>query len=153
MALKRADFPLPDLTDERTEEYFAGAARGELVLPRCDACNRLVWYPEPECPHCGGGAFTWVPVSGRGRVYTWAVVRRAFLPAFEEMVPFVTALVSLEEDPAVRIVSYVVDCDPEALAADMPVEAVFRPLRFPTVPDRSVPVPMFVPASPSESAA
>jgi uncharacterized OB-fold protein len=153
MALKRADFPLPDLTDERTAEYFAGAARGELVLPRCDACNRLVWYPEPECPHCGGHAFTWVPVIGRGRVYTWAVVRRAFLPAFEEMVPFVTALVSLEEDPAVRIVSYVVDCDPEALAADMPVEAVFRPLRFPTVPDRSVPVPMFVPASPSESAA
>jgi uncharacterized protein len=153
VALKRSDFPLPDLTDERTAEYFAGAARGELVLPRCDACNRLVWYPEPECAHCGGRVFTWVPVSGRGRVYTWAVVRRAFLPAFEEMVPFVTALVSLEEDPAVRIVSYVVDCDPEALAADMPVEAVFRPLRFPTVPDRSVPVPMFVPASRSESAA
>jgi uncharacterized OB-fold protein len=62
------------------------------------------------------------------------------------MVPFITALVSLEEDPAVRIVSYVVDCEPEALAADMPVEAVFRPLLFPTVPDRSVLVPMFAPA-------
>src|SRR6266568_4949971 len=137
MALKRADFPLPDLTDERTAEYFAGAARGELVLPRCDSCNRFVWYPEEECPHCGGRAFT------------WTVVRRAFLPAFEDMVPFVTALVSLEEDPAVRIVSYIVDCEPDALAADLPVEAVFRPLRFPTVPDRSVPVPMFVPAAPS----
>jgi uncharacterized OB-fold protein len=63
------------------------------------------------------------------------------------MVPFVTGLVSLDEDPSVRIVSYIVDCDPEALAADMPVEAVFRPLRFPTVPDKSVTVPMFVPAS------
>ena len=152
MALKRADFPLPDLTDERTAEYFAGAARGELVLPRCDSCNRFVWYPEDECPHCGGRAFTWTRVSGRGRVFTWTVVRRAFLPAFEEMVPFVTALVSLEEDTAVRIVSYLVDCEPDALAADLPVEAVFRPLRFPTVPDRSVPVPMFVPASPSRGA-
>jgi uncharacterized OB-fold protein len=146
MALKRADFPLPDLTDERTAEYFAGAARGELVLPRCGDCNRLVWYPEEECPSCGGRTFTWTRVSGRGRVFTWAVVRRAFLPAFEEMVPFVTALVALDEDPRVRIVSYVVDCDPDALAADLPVEAVFRPLRFPTVPDRSVTVPMFVPA-------
>jgi uncharacterized OB-fold protein len=146
MALKRADFPLPDLTDERTAEYFAGAARGELMLPRCGDCNRLVWYPEDECPSCGGRTFTWTRVSGRGRVFTWAVVRRAFLPAFEEMVPFVTALVALEEDPRVRIVSYVVDCDPDALAADLPVEAVFRPLRFPTVPDRSVTVPMFVPA-------
>jgi len=80
-------------------------------------------------------------------VFTWAVVRRAFLPAFEERVPFVTALVSLEEDPRVRLVSYVVDCAPEALAADLPVEAVFRPLRFPTVPDKSVTVPMFVPAA------
>jgi uncharacterized protein len=149
VSLKRDDFPLPDLSDERTAEYFAGAARGELMVPRCDACERLVWYPEEECPHCGDGTFTWVPVSGRGRVFTWAVVRRAFLPAFEEMVPFVTALVALDEDPAVRIVSYVVDCDPEALTADMPVEVVFRPLRFPTVPDRSVPVPMFMPASPS----
>jgi uncharacterized protein len=152
MALKRPDFPLPDLTDERTAEYFAGAERGELVLPRCDACNRFVWYPEEECPHCGGGGFTWTRVSGRGRLFTWTVVRRAFLPAFEEMVPFVTALVSLEEDPAVRIVSYVVDCEADALAADLPVAAVFRPLQFPTVPDRSVPVPMFVPASQSQGA-
>jgi uncharacterized protein len=149
VSLKRDDFPLPDLSDERTAEYFAGAARGELMLPRCNACNRLVWYPEEECPHCGAHDFTWVPVSGKGRVFTWAVVRRAFLPAFEEMVPFVTALVALDDDPAVRIVSYIVDCDPDALSADMPVEVVFRPLRFPTVPDRSVPVPMFVPASPS----
>ena len=152
MALKRADFPLPDLTDERTAEYFAGAARSELVLPRCDACNRFVWYPEEECPHCGGGAFTWTRVSGRGRLFTWTVVRRAFLPAFEEMVPFVTALVSLIEDPAVRIVSYIVDCEADALAADLPVKAVFRPLRFPTVPDQSVTVPMFVPASQSQGA-
>lgn len=147
MALKRADFPFPDLTDERTAEYFAGAARGELMLPRCAACHRLVWYPEEECPSCGGRTFTWTRVSGRGRVFTWAVVRRAFLPAFEEMVPFVTALVALDDDPRVRIVSYVVDCDPDGLAADLPVEAVFRPLRFPTVPDRSVTVPMFVPAA------
>jgi uncharacterized OB-fold protein len=147
LALKRADFPLPDLSDERTAEYFAGAARGELVIPRCDACGQLVWYPERRCPACSGESFTWAPVSGRGQVFSWTVVRRAFLPAFEEMVPFVTALVSLDEDPAVRIVSYLVDCEPEAVVADLPVDAVFRPLRFPTVPDRSVPVPMFVPAS------
>ena len=146
MALKRADFPLPDLDDERTAEYFAGAERGELVLPRCDSCARLVWYPAKACPYCGGAIFTWTAVNGRGRLYSWAVVRRAFLPAFEAMVPFVTALVALDEDPAVRLVTYVVDCDPDALAADLPLEAVFRPLSFPTVPDKQVTVPMFVPA-------
>jgi len=145
-AVKRDDFPLPDLADERTAEFFAGAARGELVIPKCDACAACCWYPEIACPRCGGEAFTWTRVSGRGRLYSWAVVRRAFLPAFEEMVPFVTALVALDDDPAVRIVTYVVDCDPDALAADQPLEAVFRPLSFPTVPGKAVPVAMFVPA-------
>jgi uncharacterized protein len=145
-AVKREDFPLPDLADERTAEFFAGAARGELVIPKCDACGAFCWYPEPECPRCGSEAFTWTPMSGRGRLYSWAVVRRAFLPAFEEMVPFVTALVALDEDPEVRIVTYVVDCDPEALAAAVALEVVFRPLSFPTVPGKAVPVPMFVPA-------
>jgi uncharacterized OB-fold protein len=144
-AVKRDDFPLPDLADARTAEFFAGAARGELVIPKCDACAAFCWYPEDACPRCGGGAFTWTRVSGRGRLYSWAVVRRAFLPAFEEMVPFVTALVALDDDPAVRIVTYVVDCDPDALAADQPLEAVFRPLSFATVPGKAVPVPMFVP--------
>lgn len=144
-AVKRDDFPLPDLADERTAEFFAGAARGELVIPKCDACEAFCWYPEDACPRCGCEAFTWTGVSGRGRLYAWAVVRRAFLPAFEEMVPFVTALVALDDDSAVRIVTYVVECDPDALAADQPLEVVFRPLSFPTVPGKVVPVPMFVP--------
>jgi hypothetical protein len=59
------------------------------------------------------------------------------------MVPFVTALVSLEEAPEVRIVTYVVDVAPADLAADLPLEVTFRPLQFPTVPGREVVVPMF----------
>ncbi len=145
-SLKRADFPLPDLEDPRTAEFFAGAARGELVIPKCDSCRAYCWYPERMCPQCGGETFTWTSVSGGGRLYSWAVVRRAFLPAFGDMVPFVTGLVSLDEDPSVRIVSYVVDCEPESLTADQPLAVVFRPLSFPTVPERSVAVPMFVPA-------
>jgi uncharacterized protein len=142
MAIKRADFPLPDLEDPLTCEFFAGAARHELLIPRCDECDRWVWYPEERCPGCGG-ALTWTRTSGRGRLFSWAVVRRPFLPAFAEMVPFVTALVSLEEATEVRIVTYVVDVDPADLTADLPLEVTFRPLQFPTVLDRSVVVPMF----------
>jgi uncharacterized OB-fold protein len=147
MAIKRADFPLPDLTDERTAEYFAGAQRGELLIPRCDSCGSLVWYPMDECDRCAGTSFTWTQVSGRGRLFSWAVVERAFLPAFGDMVPFVSALVALDDDPSVRLVSYVVDAPADALRADQPVEVVFRPLCFPTVPDREVTVPMFAPVA------
>ncbi len=144
MAIKRADFPLPDLEDELTKEFFAGAARNELVIPRCTACGAWVWYPEPACPACGG-ELAWTSTSGRARLFSWAVVRRPFLPAFAEMIPFVTALVALEEAPEVRIVTYIVDTDPQELTADLPLEVTFRPLSFPTVPDRAVAVPMFRP--------
>ena len=142
MAIKRADFPLPDLDDPLTGEFFAGAARGELVIPRCQACSRFVWYPAARCPGCEG-ALQWVPVSGAATLFSWAVVRRPFLPAFAEMVPFVTALVALVEDPGVRLCSYVVDAAPDELRADAALRVAFRPLSFPTVPDRSVTVPVF----------
>jgi uncharacterized OB-fold protein len=145
MAIRRADFPLPDLDDQLTRPFFDGAARAELVVPRCDRCGRYVWYPEPVCPRCGAADPSWVTVSGRGSLFAWTVVRRAFLPAFEDRVPFVSALVALEEDAAVRIVTYVVDCEPAALTADQPMIVDFRPLSFLTVPDRTVVVPMFRP--------
>ena len=53
MALRRDDFPLPDVADPLTAAFFAGAARGELVIPRCEQCARFVWYPAPECPARG----------------------------------------------------------------------------------------------------
>ena len=148
MAIKRDDFPLPDVDDPLVAPFFAGAARGELTVTRCDSCGRYVWYPEPQCNACGG-SLSWVPVSGRGTLFSWAVVRRPFLPAFAEAVPFVSALVALDEDPAVRIVTNIVDTDPDELRADMPVLVTFRPLSFPTVPDKAVIVPMFTPAGPA----
>lgn len=147
MAITRADFPLPDTTHPLTAGYFAAAARGELAIPRCGACGAWCWYPREECPACGGPDLRWTATSGRGRLFSWVVVRRAFLPAFAEMVPFVSGLVALEEDPAVRIVTHVPDVAPGALVPEMPMEAVFRPLSFPTVPGRSVTVPMFVPSA------
>jgi len=140
----RAEFPLPDLGWEPTREFWAGARRGELLIPRCAACGTYAWYPVARCRRCGGGEFAWTRMSGHGRLFSWVVVRRAFLPAFADQVPFVAALVALDEDPAVRLATRLVDCDPETLAFDLPVRVVFRPLRFPTVPGE-VPAPMFVP--------
>ena len=144
MAITREDFPLPDVTDELVSEYFAGAACGEVRVPKCSVCDRWCWYPEVTCPACGG-ALVWTATSGRATLFSWAVVWRAFLPAFADIVPFVTALVALEEDPRVRLVTMIIDVSPESLVAEMAVEAVFHPLGFPTVPDREVIVPMFRP--------
>ena len=80
---------------------------------------------------------------GVATLFSWATVRRGFLPAFADQVPFVTALVAIVEDPAVRLPTYLVDADPDRLRADEAVQVTFRPLSFSTVPDKSVIVPMF----------
>ncbi len=84
-------------------------------------------------------------MSGRGTVFSWVVVSHAFLPQFRAKVPFVSALVALEEDPAVRLATELVDCTADGVAFDMPVEVVFRPLTFAGV-DGSVTAPLFRPA-------
>ena len=141
----RDDFPLPDTDWPPTRPFWEGAARHELVLPQCDACTRLVWYPDGACRACGADARTWVTVSGRGRLFSWSVVHRAFIPQLADDVPYVAGLVTIDEDPAVRLVTRVVDCDPAALRVDQAVRVVFRPLRFRGIA-RTVTAPMFTPA-------
>jgi uncharacterized OB-fold protein len=142
--MKPADFPLPDVEWEGTRGFWEAAARSELAIPRCAACARFQWYPRERCRACGGSALPWTAVSGRGTLFSWAVVRRALVPAFATKVPYVSALVALAEDPAVRVVTNVVDCAPERLRAEQPLRVVFRALEFPGV-DRRVLAPMFTP--------
>ena len=129
----RTEFPLPDVNWEPTREFWAGAARGELRITRCRACRRYVWYPEAPCRHCGGDSLEWTTVSGRGTLFSWCVLRFAWIPQFSAQLPFVSGLVALEEDPSVRVVSYIVDCEPDELRCDVPVRVEFRPLRYPGV--------------------
>lgn len=138
------DFPLPDTDFEGTRGFWEAAARDVLSIPRCGGCARFQWYPRESCPRCGGSDWSWAPVSGRGNLYSWAVVRRALARPFASKVPYVPGLVTVAEDPAVRIVTNLVDCDPAELRLDMPVHVVFRALSFPGSP-REVRAPMFTP--------
>jgi uncharacterized OB-fold protein len=141
----RPEFPLPDTSWEPVREFWAGAAREELRIPRCDTCNRLCWYPKAKCRHCDGESFTWETMSGRGTLFSWVVVTHSFLPQFADLVPFAPALVALDEDPAVRLATRMVDCDLDALEFELPVEVTFRPISFTDV-DGDVVAPLFVPA-------
>ena len=84
-------------------------------------------------------------MSGTGTLFSWVVVTHAFLPQFAELTPFVPALVAIDEDSSVRIPTRMVECDVDALAFEMPVRCVFRPLTFTGI-SGSVVAPLFVPA-------
>ena len=118
--------------------YWKSGADGVLRLPRCTACARLFWYPRTHCPHCGSDAIEWVATGGRGHVHTFTVVRQSPDPFFAARVPFVVAMIELDEGP--RVMANVVDCAAEAVRIGMPVTVLFERL------DEDIHVPLFRPA-------
>jgi len=121
--------PLP-VPDALTAPFWDGCKRGELLVQQCSSCGRKRHRPAAGCHVCGGQESTWVKITGRGRIYTYTVVHRAFHPAFVDNVPYVVALVEMDEDPSVRFHTQIVDSDPaEGISVGQPVDVVFRPTR------------------------
>jgi hypothetical protein len=116
-----APFVLPEV-----KPFWDATARGELVLPKCTACGTLIWYPRPFCPKCASTSVEWVPASGRGTIYSFTVNRRgvADLSAYREAGVYVLAYVELEE--GLRMMTNVVDCDPDSVRIGQKVELVFH---------------------------
>ena len=116
------DRPLPDVDEPIGAPFWEFCRRHELRLQRGRASGKLVFPPRPHY----AGEFEWVKVSGRGRVLTFVVTRPPFLPAFAHQVPFVIAVVELEEGP--RLVGNILECAVESVRSGMPVEVVFEDL-------------------------
>lgn len=90
--------PLPQPTD-LTRPYWQAAAQGELHMQHCGACGRWQFYPRPFCIHCEAEALHWRAVSGLGRIYTYTVNHRAPNAFMKARLPYVVAIVELDEGP------------------------------------------------------
>ena len=114
--------PLP-LMEGTTKEFYEFCKQRELRFQRCEGCGKWRHVPRPMCSACGSSRWKWAKSSGRGKVFTWTVVRRPMIPAFAGDAPYAPVVVELEE--GVRMVSWIVDCDPDDIEMGMPVEVVF----------------------------
>ena len=117
--------PAPHVLPE-VKPFWDATGEGRLVLPRCVECQTVVWYPRPFCPSCGSLKVEWVQASGRGSVYSFTVNRRgqADLPAYRDAGVYVLAYVELDEGP--RVMTNIVDCDPDDVRIGQRVEVVFH---------------------------
>lgn len=124
MVTDRRPRPRPDDT---SRFYWDGAAEGRLLLQRCRSCGQMQFPPDVCCVHCQSDQFDHVEVSGRGRIYSYAVVDRPLHAGFVDAVPYVVALVELEEQPGLRLMANIVDTPAGTeLACGLPVEVVFE---------------------------
>jgi len=101
--------PFPGELSAEAAHYFAAAADERLELQRCAVCAKVWFFPRPACVACGATDYAWIPASGRGTVHSFSVVRRAPSPEFRALVPYVVALIELEEGP--RMMANVVGDD------------------------------------------
>ena len=124
---------LPDLAEPTSAPFWAGTARGELLVQACGACGRRRMPPRPMCPHCRSTDVTWEPTSGRGRVWSYIVPHPPLLPAYSQFAPYNAIVVELEEDPAIRFAGNLVtsasgainEIDPATIVIGEPVRVVF----------------------------
>ena len=127
MAVDQRSLPAPaPIVQPEVKAFWDATARGALLLPRCRACSHLIWYPRPFCPECASLDVEWIAASGRGTIYSFTINRRgqADLPAYRDAGVYVLAYVELEEGP--RVMTNIVDCDPDGVRIGQEVEVVFH---------------------------
>jgi uncharacterized OB-fold protein len=112
--------PAP-VADEESRFYWDGLREHRILVRRCGTCMRHRFPPMPACPHCGTPGGEIVELDGRGSVYSWIVVHRAFNAAFATDVPYTIATVELV--PGCRTVARLDDV--ATVTADLTVVARF----------------------------
>jgi len=114
---------LPLVTPD-TAAFWQGGEQGRLMVYHCTGCSRWFHPPAPVCPHCNALSVSPKQVSGRGQVATFTVNHQAWTP--ELAPPYVVAIIELDDQPGLRVLSNVVGIDPAQVHIGMPVQVRFE---------------------------
>jgi uncharacterized OB-fold protein len=134
-AVPRFDQPL---IEDESRPFWDGLREGRLLIKHCTACGAFHYYPRPFCPSCWSDDVEWYEASGRATVYTYSTVYVNDLPPFGPQVPYVAAVVELEEGP--RMMTRLVECTKDEITLGMPVEVTYTDL------DEELKIAVFRPA-------
>jgi uncharacterized OB-fold protein len=122
------DMPTPAVNAE-TNGWWEAAAAHRLVIERCTACGQTRHPPGPVCPSCRSTGSEWFDLPGTGTVFTFTVVRQAFIASLADHLPYVVIAVQLDGVPSTdgaRLVSNLIGIDPADVTIDMAVEVVWE---------------------------
>ena len=127
-------FLLPDPTDDDAAPFWAGTARGELLVQACARCGQRRLPPRPMCYACRSIEQRWERLSGRGSIWSFIVAHPPLLPAYQELAPYNVVTVVLEESPSLRLIGNLVarpdgpinEVDPKTIRIGEPVKVVFQ---------------------------
>lgn len=116
------DKPIP-VIDERSRPWWEAIKRHEVLLQSCRSCGHVVFPPATNCPNCQAANLEWLPASGRGVIWSWAVFHKSYFLSFAADIPYAVAIVELEEGP--RVWTQIIDVQNSDLSIGLAVQAVF----------------------------
>lgn len=114
--------PLPTINADN-KEFWTGCRQHELRFQKCEECTHVRWPASLICPECHSRDAEWIVSSGSGVVYTYVVYHVAYHASFRDELPYIVAVVELEEGP--HMVTNIVGCNPDEVVCDMPVEVTW----------------------------
>jgi uncharacterized OB-fold protein len=117
--------PTLALLDPTSVPFWEAATRHELFLQRCEDCGHHQLYPRPHCLACFGPV-EWVASTGRGEIHSFTVIRQNFVRPFRDELPYVVALVDLDE--GARLMTNVVGSAPEDVTVGARVRVRWLPV-------------------------
>lgn len=107
-----------------SEAFWKGTKQHKLLIQECNDCKAKIFYPRKYCPECWSADLGWSEASGKAKVYAQTTMMDMVEPKFWGDLPYVLALVDLEE--GVRMMTRIVECEPEEVHIGMDVEVVFE---------------------------
>jgi len=102
-----------------TQDFWAAANDGKLLLQYCKDTNQYQWYPKPVSIYSGSRNWEWREASGKGTLYSWTNTFSPW-PGHKDRVPYLCAIVELEE--GVRMVTNLVNCNADDLHDGMALQ-------------------------------
>jgi uncharacterized OB-fold protein len=114
---------VPGLTPD-TAAFWTGGRNGQLLISHCAQCGNYMHPPSPICLNCRSRTVRPEPVSGFGSVYTFTINYQPWTP--DAVVPFVFAMVELDEQPRLLLMTNIVNCPVEQVFIGMRVQVLFR---------------------------
>lgn len=121
---KKASRPIPHCDEPINQAWWDQCQGGVLHFQKCDGCNKFRHLPRNMCAFCGSPEWKWTPSKGKGKLYSWTIAHMPMHPAFAAFVPYVAAVIEMEE--GVRMVSWLRSAVLEDLALEMPVKLEFE---------------------------
>ncbi len=115
-------------TDPFTETFWQAAKKHKLTAPKCQHCGEFHFPPRPYCPKCQSKEFDWPEVSGKGTVYSFVICRRSPYPDVQDY-NYVAAAIDLDDAPGVRLITNIIDVQPEAVAIGMSVSVCWQTIQ------------------------